>query len=480
MKTISPNTRFRFFELCEQARDAGLGDAQCAELNQLAGKHPELLGQLAESLFYDAQLRQDGRLVADFQAEIAPMVPKARYPVFFYLLAAAACAMFGFWGFQSYRKPAVNLNPAIATLVKAKGCKWAASSLPTVENSRVSAGTYELVEGLATLRFDSGAEVVLEAPATLELIDAMSCRLVRGTLVSDVPPSAIGFTVETLKARVVDFGTRFGVSAGADGEYMVQVLSGKVEVEDHTESSLHKLSAGENMDRGMLSQKRNPQAAPAEPNRWRPDRIVNDGDGWQLLSTGFGAGKDAYVDTGNSTKNYGADAYFRVKRTTIQKHLNRKGYLGFDLRGIAKNGFTDAELVLSIEPSELGFATLVPDSKFMVYGLTAETGDDWSETSITALDAPAHDAAAVDLHLPVVERTILLGEFTIDQGVTRGSCRVGGQALVDFLNTDTNGIVTLIICRETDETAKGGLVHAFATKENGNNSPPVLRFKVGR
>jgi hypothetical protein len=53
-----------------------------------------------------------------------------------------------------------------------------------------------------------------------------------------------------------------------------------------------------------------------------------------------------------------------------------------------------------------------------------------------------------------------------------------GKALVDFLKKDTNGMVTFIICRETDETTKDGLVHAFATKESGSNTPPLLRVKT--
>ena len=45
-------------------------------------------------------------------------------------------------------------------------------------------------------------------------------------LVADVPPSAKGFTVDTPDAKVVDYGTRFGVSTGEDGKYHVQVLEG--------------------------------------------------------------------------------------------------------------------------------------------------------------------------------------------------------------------------------------------------------------
>jgi hypothetical protein len=78
----------------------------------------------------------------------------------------------------------------------------------------------------------------------------------------------------------------------------------------------------------------------------------------------------------------------------------------------------------------------------------------------------------------VSEQVVLLGKFEIAQGVTRGTRKISGKALADFLTTDTNQIATLIICRETNETADSGLVHAFATKENGSRSAPVLRVKT--
>ena len=80
--------------------------------------------------------------------------------------------------------------------------------------------------------------------------------------------------------------------------------------------------------------------------------------------------------------------------------------------------------------------------------------------------------------MPIPWKTMLLGHFQIAQGVNRGICVLRGPALVDFLQKDTNGLVTFIICRETDETAKTGLVHAFATKESGNNTPPLLKIKT--
>ncbi len=477
MKDDLQRKRWRVLELSERARDGQLAEGETAELEDLLRESPHWRRLFAEAMVQHAELRHDPSLLGDLEKSQVPGI--RRGGVALIALAAAACFMIGC--FLLLKRTAADTSPpAIATLVKATGCKWAASSLPTVEGSRVPAGTYELVEGLATLRFDSGAEVVLEAPVTLELIDAMACRLLRGTIMSDIPPSAIGFVVDTQTARVVDYGTRFGVSAGENGEYMVQVLEGRVEVEGTDEH--HNIRAGETLDRGLLSQKLNPakpKPGAAEPNRWQPDTIINDGDGWQILSTGYRRGKDAFIESGN-TRNHGSEAFFRVKKTSIQPHLNRKGYIGLDLADFNGARFEDAELILSIERSDLGFATLVPDSTFAIYGLSDESQDDWGEHAVHWKNAPAHDPAGLQDHLPKSGESVFLGRIEIPQGVNHGTRTLRGQALVDFLNSDTNGQVTFIICRETDETARAGLVHAFATKENGGNTPPLLRLRPRR
>jgi hypothetical protein len=325
----------------------------------------------------------------------------------------------------------------------------------------------------------------MEAPATLELTHAMACKLVRGTLVADVPPSAIGFTVDTPDARVVDYGTRFGVSTGEDGKYHVQVLEGLVEVSSKTTPASgqdmpepKKLRAGESVDTGLRRSQLNPQANEQEPNRWQPNTILDAGDGWQIVSTAYGRGKDSYIQSSGKAKNFGRDPFFRVKHSSHAPELNRKGYVGFDVGRFEGETIEDAELVLSIEPSDLGFATLVPDSTFEVYGLTDESEDAWEESGVTWSEAPAHDPKQEARHLPARGKAVLLGRFEIAQGVSRGTRSLRGAALLDFLKQDTNGVVTFIICRETDETTKDGLVHAFATKESGSNTPPLLRVKT--
>lgn len=470
---MNNSDRWHLLEQAERFADGQLSETEAATLDLRLREDADARRLFAEALHQHAELKFDKALTRDLLAPPAASAQPQLWRYAFTAAAAACIAMLAGW-FLFGR----SQQHTVATLVKAQQCQWAASSLPTIEGSRLPAGTLDLVEGLATLKFDSGAEVVMEAPATIEVLDPMNCQLKRGTVVADVPPSAKGFTIDTAKAKVVDWGTRFGVSAGDDGNYMVQVLEGRVDVNHKGTSEVKQLHKGQSMDHGWIKSRLNPETAD-EPNRWQPNVIVDGGDGWQVISTAFGRGKDSYIQTnGKSDRDFGSDPFFRVKLSSISPDLCRKGYLAFDLSKFAGQKFNDAELVLTIEPSDLGFASVVPDSVFDVFGLTDESEDLWDENSLQWNAAPAHDPSSEVKHLPDLTKAKLLGRFEIAQGVNRGTRTLHGEALRDFLNADSNGIVTFIVCRETDETQRSGLVHAFATKENrGKNAPPLLRVK---
>ena len=79
------------------------------------------------------------------------------------------------------------------------------------------------------MKFDSGAEVTLEAPASIRLINSMKCELNNGTAVTYVPESALGFRIITPEADIVDYGTRFSVTVFEEtGETHTRVSEGKV------------------------------------------------------------------------------------------------------------------------------------------------------------------------------------------------------------------------------------------------------------
>jgi ferric-dicitrate binding protein FerR (iron transport regulator) len=116
---------------------------------------------------------------------------------------------------------------SVATLVFADDCQWAAQQRPT-EGQRLSAGALQLERGLAVLRFDGGAAVILEGPAELGIETRGSARLVAGRLTVRAPDEAAGFTVHTPASEVVDLGTEFAVVVEKNGATEVHVLEGEV------------------------------------------------------------------------------------------------------------------------------------------------------------------------------------------------------------------------------------------------------------
>lgn len=482
-----PADVWRLLELCERSMDGKLSGEEKEFLEKTLKSSERARVLFAKSLLQHAELRYDqswadgGKLQGVSLSDTLSEKRKSGRSWLWILLGLMGLAALASLMFEGGRRSEIEANKyTVATLTKSINGKWGGSTLPTAEGSRLGGGRLALLEGMAVVVFDSGAEVILEAPVTLRLVDPLHCKLERGTLMVSTPKSAVGFTVEMPNARVVDLGTRFGVSAGEDGNYLVKVLEGSVEVTTNAEpAQVKRLKGGESVDTGLRRTQLNPQqdGLDQESYRWQPNLIVDAGDGWQVISTAYGRGKDTYIQS-NSKRVYGNDPFFRVKHSGIVKNLDRKGYVCFDVERFERSAMEDAELVLTIEPSDLGFASLVPDSTFSVYGLTAEDEDNWQENSLNWQRAPAHSPTQEKLNEPDLTRAAKLGEFTIAQGGT-GTRTLRCEKLTEFLRSDHNGLVTFIICRETPEMEKDGLVHAFATKESRNNTPPLLRVKLG-
>ena len=118
----------------------------------------------------------------------------------------------------------------IATLASSENAAWE-SELPTTPGAELVPGSLRLISGIATIRFHSGAEVVLEAPSQLVLESPMRGRLLVGAAVIDVPDSAIGFVMETPNGYAVDHGTRFSVVVDKNQQTSsFEVIDGEISV----------------------------------------------------------------------------------------------------------------------------------------------------------------------------------------------------------------------------------------------------------
>ena len=443
----------------ERALDGLLSSDEWETLQRDIIADERLRERYVDRAFLHGQLRAERHLLPRLvENDLAPVGQDARWQPFVWAAAAALVSALLVFSFR----PAPAFEP-VATLVEARDCKWAGSDLPTAEGARLGTGTLALVEGMATLQFESGATVTLEAPSTLEVLSKMRCRLVEGSLVADVPEPAHGFTVDTDSMEVVDLGTRFGVTASTFGNSQVHVFDGEVEV-NRSGQETKRLTTGRGMHVG--------QSPPADQEITRAIPPQDSRDGWISVPTSAGRGKDAFIRRGNAHGPTGGHPLLMVKHTDLVAGNERRMFLTFDLADQPLDRTLAAELVMDVEPSGLGFSALVPDSRFAIYGLLDDRRDDWSEAGLLWENAPASLEAGLDS-----SQVRKLAEFEILRGSTPARVTVSSPELLRFLKADRNQLATLVIIRETGEHEQQGLVHAFAAKEHPRALPPTLRLK---
>lgn len=90
--------------------------------------------------------------------------------------------------------------------------------------------TVHLTSGQVEMRFGNGAEVTLTGPAVLQVLGEDRALAVRGKLSAQVGPEAVGFSIDTPRAQVVDLGTRFGLEVDDRGQTDVVVFEGEVDI----------------------------------------------------------------------------------------------------------------------------------------------------------------------------------------------------------------------------------------------------------
>jgi hypothetical protein len=141
-------------------------------------------------------------------------------------------------------EPTVNTN-FIATLTRGSEVVWDGETNGVEVGSAISSRWLHLKSGAVQIEFYSGARVILEGPAALELVSPGEARLDFGKLSARVPEPAHGFKVYTPDATVTDLGTAFGVNLQKAQPAKLEVFEGKVEVATESTNQPRVLNAGE-------------------------------------------------------------------------------------------------------------------------------------------------------------------------------------------------------------------------------------------
>lgn len=221
-------------ELCGAVVDGTLNEAQRARLECWLGESEEArqfyvraLGQSASLHTYAAETHAEAPDIARAPVRLQKIF---RFTVWWATaLPAAAALVLGLW--FSYRPTIASAAPGgelVARMTGAKNAHWSVGGFRPGDRIRRNQ-RLDLSAGLAEITFDSGARVVIEGPASLDVNSAWDGTLRRGTLKASVPPEAIGFRISNPAVEVVDLGTEFTVIADGKGAADVLVLKGEVE-----------------------------------------------------------------------------------------------------------------------------------------------------------------------------------------------------------------------------------------------------------
>ncbi len=154
--------------------------------------------------------------------------PTRRLVIFISAALTTAASLFVLLRWTNTQPVTTDVIPVIATLEYSSHARWKGKE--RAPGDLINEGELHLEVGLARLDFRNGATVTLQGPADIEIASARKAILNRGILTASVPASATGFEILTPAMDVVDLGTSFGVSVGADGETDVCVFEGEVEV----------------------------------------------------------------------------------------------------------------------------------------------------------------------------------------------------------------------------------------------------------
>lgn len=231
-------------------------DEQVRALNALLRNHSEARDEYILRLELHSRLASAPDLFASEAAgpipspenalRIQPARSVSRTQWVLALAASAALLLTGVWWVYRTEPGARqgDTSQAVAMLNRVVDAVWRQPG----ENPRLGAplepGWLRLKSGLAQIVFYSGARLVMEGPAELQLVSPGEVVCLDGRLIAEAPPPAKGFRVRTPRMTVTDLGTVFGIDVSAR-ETELHVFKGRVEFQSPASSAKQSMFEGQ-------------------------------------------------------------------------------------------------------------------------------------------------------------------------------------------------------------------------------------------
>ncbi|MGZ8938370.1 MAG: LamG-like jellyroll fold domain-containing protein [Limisphaerales bacterium] len=238
-------------------------DEQVRALNKLLQSDAAARDEYIMRLELHSRLASEPDLFASSEADVSILSGASRIPlksilpdspqlrrrkVRTWAIALAACLALlavGFWSLRQLRPVDRNqpTSKAVAMLNRAADAQWNQDDDTPRLNAPLEPGRLRLEAGLAQVIFYSGARVVIEGPAELQLISRNEAFCSRGRIVAEIPAQARGFRIKTPHVAVIDRGMSFGVNV-KDLQTDVHAFKGNVILRAGTNGAEQTLQEG--------------------------------------------------------------------------------------------------------------------------------------------------------------------------------------------------------------------------------------------
>ena len=243
MNPLSDAEILELHELCGALSDDHLTSAQEARLSHFLKTSEDARTLYFRQIALSASLADyAGEMQLEAPARVPSRGRSLAHPWILGVLAAAACVALTLvlWKPRQERSTTVAVTEDwaeaelqsgeyVARVTGVKDCVWEDGALQPGE-ALAGGRKLHLQKGLAEITFDSGAQLRLEGPTSLDIVSAWEATLEKGGLKATVPAQAVGFRLHHNSVEVVDLGTEFSMIADSSGDAEVRVLKGAVEV----------------------------------------------------------------------------------------------------------------------------------------------------------------------------------------------------------------------------------------------------------
>ena len=434
-------------ELIDRYFQGRASDEAIAELEARMLINPELRKQylydaMAESDLRSFALREEGTNAEDV-IEL-PTSPRSRMSLVLLSAAAAAAAMIiaGVWFLKD--------NPqTVGTIVSSEQAGWQ-SEQPTLDGTAFGPGSYVLQTGLATLAFNSGAEVTIEAPTKIDIISDMRVILDYGQASFHVPDRAVGFRVDTPFGQVVDHGTKFSLQLpkGAD-EATFAVQEGKIALHHHNGDVQHLLTTeAAIMTAGTLEVYVDPLAEGLLPAK--------------TPVTAISPSRETTIIYRHDPSRLHPD-FLLVKHQANSPTVDRRAMLAFDISALDLDQVSAVRVHLNAVPSGMGQVTDMPKiSEFVLLAIPDGALENWKAVDLRWEEAPQ------------LEELTPVARFSLARSEQSKAITLESAELLEHLKADGSGEVSFMLhC-----TTKGAsLVHGFASSLHREAAGPMLEVE---